>query len=339
MHRLALLGLAGLFWCLAQSLAFAAAPTGPGTAVGVDPSADDTFGTSSRTLVVGADVSVGDTVVTGATGQVQLLFQDQTRLAVGPNSSLLIEAYLLKDDATVGQFTINALSGTFRFITGTSAKSAYQIKTSMGMIGVRGTAFDFISDPKIGSTILLFHGAINTCNLDAKCVDLTQTCGVASVTGGGSKLVDRAGQLHDNLRARFQWVQSDAKLKTDFRVDQAKGCLAPATIVAPVVKATPKPTLKPKPRLPVHRPPGTTTYNEPPPDMVLPLTSTPDYPVYQPPRHKPPVITCPVGTITVKRGGRIICLPRRVIDPGTGTLSTPPFNIDQPPRNSDGYLQ
>ena len=115
MHRLALLGLAGLLWCLAQSLALAAAP---GTAVGVDPSADDTFGNSSRTLVVGADVSIGDTVVTGPTGQVQLLFKDQTRLAIGPNSSLLIEAYLLKDDATVGQFTINALSGTFRFITG-----------------------------------------------------------------------------------------------------------------------------------------------------------------------------------------------------------------------------
>src|SRR2546423_1836770 len=121
MQRLALLGLAGLLWCVAQSLALAAVPAGPGTAVGVDPSADDTFGNTSRTLVVGSDVSVGDTVVTGPTGQVQLLFKDQTKLAIGPNSSLLIEAYLLKPDQTVGQFTINALSGTFRFITGDSA--------------------------------------------------------------------------------------------------------------------------------------------------------------------------------------------------------------------------
>ena len=315
MHRLALLGLAGLLWCLAQSLALAAAP---GTAVGVDPSADDTFGNSSRTLVVGADVSIGDTVVTGPTGQVQLLFKDQTRLAIGPNSSLLIEAYLLKDDATVGQFTINALSGTFRFITGTSAKSAYQIKTSMGMIGVRGTAFDFISDPVLGTTILLFHGAINTCNLYTQCIDLTQTCGVASVTGGGSKLLDRATQLHDNLRARFKWVQSDAKLMTDFRVEQSKGCLAPVTV--PVVKATPKP--KPKPL--VHRNTTTKTLDTPPSDLVLPLNQTPDYPVYVPPHHyHPPTIYCRPGMVAVERDGEMVCV-KRLSDPSTDTLSTPP---------------
>jgi hypothetical protein len=303
------------------SLALAAAPSGPGTAVGVDPSADDTFGNSSRTLVVGSDVSIGDTVVTGATGQVQLLFKDQTRLAIGPNSSLLVEAYLLKPDQTVGQFTINALSGTFRFITGNSAKDAYQIKTAMGMIGVRGTAFDFISKPQVGTTIVLFHGAVNACNLDTKCVDLTQTCGVASVLGNGSQLVSRAEQLRQNMRAEFQWIRSDAKLRTDFHVQQAQGCLAPATNAAPVVKALPKVTIKPKPRPPVHHRPqgGTTTYDQPPPTLVLPVNPTP--------------FKCPVGTLTVKRAGKIVCLPRDVTDPGTGTLSTLPFPY-KPPRRT-----
>ena len=314
MHRLALLGLAGLLWCLAQSLALAAAP---GTAVGVDPSADDTFGNTSRTLVVGADVSIGDTVVTGPTGQVQLLFKDQTRLAIGPNSSLLIEAYLLKDDATVGQFTINALSGTFRFITGNSAKSAYQIKTATGMIGVRGTAFDFISKPE-STTIVLFHGAVNACNLEALCVDLTQACGVASVAGSGSGLVSRAQQLHDNLRAQFGWIRSDAKLMADFHVEQSKGCLAPATV--PVVKATPKP--KPKPL--VHRNTTTKTLDTPPSDLVLPLDQTQDYPVYVPPhRYHPPTIYCRPGMVAVERDGEMVCV-KRLSDPSTDTLSTPP---------------
>ena len=66
----------------------------------------------------------------------------------------------MKQDDSVGQFTINALSGTFRFITGKSAKDAYQIKTSMGMIGVRGTAFDFVSKPDFGTTIVLFTYAL-----------------------------------------------------------------------------------------------------------------------------------------------------------------------------------
>jgi hypothetical protein len=319
MHRLALLGLAGLLWCLAQSLALAAASSGPGTAVAVDPSADDTFGSSSRTLVVGSDVSVGDTVVTGPTGQVQLLFKDQTRLAIGPNSSLLIEAYLLKQDQTVGQFTINALSGTFRFITGKSAKDAYQIKTAMGMIGVRGTAFDFISKPDFGTTIVLFHGAVNACNRDSKCVDLTQTCGVASVAGKGSQLVSRAQQLRDNLRSQFGWIRSDAKLMADFKVEQSKGCLAAATV--PVIKPTPKP----KPRTLVHRNPTTPAFNEPPTDLVLPVE--PNYPVYEPPhRHRPPTIYCRPGMVAVERDGKMVCV-NRLSDPSTDTLSTPPSDL------------
>lgn len=319
MRRLRLLGLAGLLWCLAQSLAFAAV-SGPGTAVAVDPSADDTFGSSSRTLVVGSDVSVGDTVVTGPTGQVQLLFKDQTRLAIGANSSLLIEAYLLKPDQTVGQFTINALSGSFRFITGKSAKDAYQIKTAMGMIGVRGTAFDFVSKPDSGTTIVLFHGAVNACNLGSKCVDLTQTCGVASVGEKSSQLVSRAQQLRDNLRSQFGWIRSDARLMADFKVEQSKGCLAAAT--TPVIK----PTLKPKPRTLVHRNQSGPTVDQPPSDLVLPVN--PNYPVYVPPhRYHPPTIYCRPGMVAVERDGEMVCVLKRLSDPSTNTLSTPPSDL------------
>src|SRR5690606_42119301 len=85
--------------------------------------------------------SIGDRVVTGPSGQVQILFSDRTELVVGPRSALLIEDYLLRNDGSAGKFAINALSGTFRFVTGGAPKDSYVIKTPTGTIGVRGTAF------------------------------------------------------------------------------------------------------------------------------------------------------------------------------------------------------
>jgi len=94
-------------------------------------------------LIAGADISVGDIVTTGATGQVQLLFQDETRIVVGSNSRLVIESILFNSSTTASQFTVSTVEGAFRFLSGNSEKSAYSIRTPNGTMGIRGTEFDF----------------------------------------------------------------------------------------------------------------------------------------------------------------------------------------------------
>ena len=84
MRHLAFLSIA-LVALMGSGDALAAAAAGK--AVGVNPSAIDQIGAASRTLTVGADVAMGDKIVTGPTGQVQLIFNDDTHLVVGPSSS------------------------------------------------------------------------------------------------------------------------------------------------------------------------------------------------------------------------------------------------------------
>ena len=68
---------------------------------------------------------------------------------------------LVRADGTAGKFAVNALAGTFRFLTGNSEKSAYQIITPTGTLGVRGTKFDFTVDPRTGQTkVVLFEGQV-----------------------------------------------------------------------------------------------------------------------------------------------------------------------------------
>jgi hypothetical protein len=209
-----------------------AASAASGTAMGVDPSAE-AQGKQTRTLVVGADIFIGDRVVTGPQGQVQILFSDSTRLVVGPRSSLLIEDYLLRENGSAGKFAINALSGTFRFVTGGAPKDRYVITTPTGTIGVRGTEFDLW----VGQTALyqlLYHGSTINCPPGVpighpSCVIATDTCDLVQVSSNLAELLGHAdnvtGQARNQLRSWFIYAVNQRPLLRQFRIQNAERCV------------------------------------------------------------------------------------------------------------------
>lgn len=202
--------------------ATAALAAGEGKAVGVKPEAVGKRGAAERVLVVGADVSVGDRIVTGASGHVQLLFADQTRLVVGPRSTLEIEAYLLngsRNDA----FAVNALAGTFRFISGNSPKSVYSIDTPTASIAVRGTKFD-LTVAGSNARALLFEGALSLCR-GATCIELNNRCDIASVGSVNGLFTLRDDR--NGLTGNFPLPNIQSAFLPDFRVQGAQACLAP----------------------------------------------------------------------------------------------------------------
>ncbi|WDR05835.1 FecR domain-containing protein [Devosia rhodophyticola] len=217
---------------LTASSLTAAHAAGEGTAVGVKPDARAEVQSASRTLVVGDDISVGDRLVTDRSGEVQLLFADQTRLVVGPQSSLLIETYLLRNSNTVDRLTVNALAGTFRFISGRSPKSAYQIKTPTAAIAVRGTKFDFIVTR--GQTfVMLYEGALSVCTAGNNCVGLNNRCEVAEASGSGALLYEQDNPDRPPIAMSFRYAQVQSPLLRDFRVAGAQKCTKNETNTTP----------------------------------------------------------------------------------------------------------
>ena len=214
-----------LLLMLAGAATPAAAATG--VALGVDTDARAETGADIRVLAVGSDVFIGDRVVTDAKGLVQIKFSDETELVVGPNSELLLEDYLLRSDGSVGKFAVNALSGTFRFVTGNGAKDDYQIKTPTGTIGIRGTAFDFFVTGRF-TRVLMFHGSTNLCNRSGNCVTLAETCEVGESNPGISLALgytdDFLGELREEMRASFRYANNQGPLLRDFRLPQVRTC-------------------------------------------------------------------------------------------------------------------
>ncbi len=236
MHRV-IFGLMGA--TLAVTAVLAAAD---GIAVGVNPNAVAQLNAQDRTLVVGADVSVGERVITGPTGQVQILFSDATRLVVGPNSSLLIEQYLLRNDGTADKLAVKALAGTFRFISGHSAKSAYQINTPTAAIGVRGTKFDIVVT-RSDTLVMLYEGALTMCSPSEKCVDVSERCQIGSTSASSAELFLRPDPDRLPLASAFRYAKVQTPLLPDFRVSGPDQCLTETTEDVPSSLSKPQPTV------------------------------------------------------------------------------------------------
>lgn len=208
-----------------------------GQAVGVNPDALARLSGADRILTVGADISVGEQVVTGPSGQVQIVFADQTRLVVGPGSALVIEAYLFNGN-TADKLAINALAGSFRFISGHSPKPAYSIKTPTASIAVRGTKFDFNVIPR-RTDLMLYEGAVRLCSTSGQCQELIARCDLGTVDASVAELIHHPDPNHQPLAQQFRYSRFQTPLLSEFRVSGAGQCAEPPAEKGPAESLSP----------------------------------------------------------------------------------------------------
>ncbi|WP_349962333.1 FecR domain-containing protein [Rhizobium sp. ZPR3] len=126
-------------------------------------------------LAVDDPVHRDEQIRTSISGLGQFTFRDGTRLAVGAGSSVTIDKFVFDDSGAVKKLTINAAKGSFRWMSGNSSHSAYQIVTPAGTIGVRGTAFDFYVGANGTTAVVLLNGAAQFCGAGG-CRQLKQQC-------------------------------------------------------------------------------------------------------------------------------------------------------------------
>ncbi|MDR6757796.1 hypothetical protein J2Y48_003093 [Mycoplana sp. BE70] len=104
----------------------------------------------------------------------------------------MIDRYVYDDQKSLKKLTISAAKGTFRWISGKSRSTAYEILTPAGTIGVRGTVFDFYVAPDGTTAMVLLSGAASFCGTSG-CAQLTRRC--------DSVIASRRGGISDPRRA------------------------------------------------------------------------------------------------------------------------------------------
>ncbi len=203
----------------------AAAATPAGTAITVNAGVTASGPEGTRTLTRGADIYLGDRLETGIFGQVEIEFVDHTRLAIGPNSSMVIDAFVMQSPTRLNRLGLTASRGAFRFLSGNSAKQAYRLKTPTATIGIRGTEFDFAVRRVREMAIAMYGGITHDCSLSTGiCADLRKSCDVA-LFGGGQVVKTRTKALTDQqIRMAFPFMGDEGRLSSAFHVGSA-GCV------------------------------------------------------------------------------------------------------------------
>jgi hypothetical protein len=106
--------------------------------------------TVGRTLAGGQDVFLGDRIVTGPGGGLQILLLDGTTFSLGPNTSMVIDEFVFNPATGTGKLTASVVRGTLRVISGRLARQqqeAIRIKLPVATVGVRGTMSIFSGGP------------------------------------------------------------------------------------------------------------------------------------------------------------------------------------------------
>lgn len=101
-------------------------------------------GGPGQPLAVGQAVQVGDVVRTGADGRVGITLADDSLLAAGPNSELVLSEFSFNATTQEGGMLVSLWRGTLAMVTGLLAKKAPEkvnVQTRSVVLGVRGTEF------------------------------------------------------------------------------------------------------------------------------------------------------------------------------------------------------
>ena len=168
-------------------------------------------------------VSRNEKITTNASGLGHFQFGDGAKLAVGPNSSIVIDEYVLSSGRQVRKLALNATHGAFRWISGKSPSSAYEIGTPVGTLGVRGTAVDVYLRNGVAAMVLL-NGSARWCN-GGRCVEVNRPCQFIIAQGGTNisdprpVSVSGLGQLGG--ASAFYFLANYERLHPAFRTAQA----------------------------------------------------------------------------------------------------------------------
>jgi hypothetical protein len=212
------------------------APTPIGKTVQASSTVRATGAAGARVLGAATPVYFKDALRSNATGTGQFEFVDGTKLAIGPNATIVIDKFVYKGGRTVQQLGIQAAKGAFRFISGQSPSGAYKIATPYGTMGIRGTAFDFTV--RGGKTYLvLLRGNVRYC-LGSSCQVLRRSCDFIVASNGRVSKPEHLGKRMDIREARtvFPHLANQSRLASSFRLP-GQSCLSR------VVRFQPDPTV------------------------------------------------------------------------------------------------
>ena len=110
----------------------------------------------SITIGKGTGINMND-VITTSKAKLGLTFEDNTKVAITPQSKLVIDDFVYDPNSGTGKLAMNVAMGTVRYASGAIAKNSREnvrLRTPTATIAVRGTDFTMTVD-EIGRSLII----------------------------------------------------------------------------------------------------------------------------------------------------------------------------------------
>jgi hypothetical protein len=197
------------------------APALPAQQIGEAVAVKTTVTGQNGPLRVRAPVHQDERIRTSNTGLGEFVFRDGTKFAVGWGSSIVLDSFVYDGSRSAKKFSVKAAKGTFRWISGKSRSSAYEIVTTAGTLGIRGTAFDLFVGTNGIAAVVLYNGSVRFCGTNG-CRNLTRRCDIiiASRANGVSspRPVSREALASLGVQRALPFLTGAQRVSNRFRV-------------------------------------------------------------------------------------------------------------------------
>jgi ferric-dicitrate binding protein FerR (iron transport regulator) len=140
-----------------------------GKAIAITVNVSGANDADQRPIVKGDGVFEHEQISTDTKGTGQFELLDQTRLALGPGSSVKLDQFVYNADKKATAVVIEVGRGALRFISGKSDSRVYSIRTPAATLGVRGTAFDIYVAPDGQMAVAMINGRVEICPRGGAC--------------------------------------------------------------------------------------------------------------------------------------------------------------------------
>ncbi len=158
-----------------------------GSVTSVRNDVEGILGGQTSRLTSGSAVRSNELIRSGEASAANLIFLDQTRLAVGPRSEVRLDKFIYEPNQPAGSVVVNLTKGAYRFVTGVQTSRSYEIKTPVATIGVRGTILEINLESYRGQSA-------NACQSNVK-IRLVEGAFIARTISGRAVSVNQPGTL------------------------------------------------------------------------------------------------------------------------------------------------
>lgn len=144
----------------------------------------DVYGRNlSKRMNAGETLIYNQKVRTGKNSSTTLEFQDKTRMTMGERAEMLLDDLVYDRNAAKLNGVVQLTRGILRFASAKTAKVDMKVRTPAATIGIRGTAFDVLANPKKTEVSVIVGRVQVSSQYGSQSVGPGQTFAVGSATG------------------------------------------------------------------------------------------------------------------------------------------------------------